>query len=141
MMTVLNSGKVGIGTTNPQGALDVENGSNTATICLNGKCTPTAINPATCHIVTATGQPPVYVSDARCADNEFLLNGGGKANQGSIWGGGLCPSGTPAADATRDGFIHTSAPDGDMKGWSVDGYGGNESGDVCTEAFAVCCSL
>jgi hypothetical protein len=32
-------GKVGLGTTNPLGTLDVENGAGTAEICLNGSCT------------------------------------------------------------------------------------------------------
>jgi hypothetical protein len=41
MMTVLNSGNVGIGSTVPQGTLDVENGSNTASLCLNGSCSTT----------------------------------------------------------------------------------------------------
>ena len=31
---------VGIGTTSPGGTLDIENGSNTATLCMNGKCAP-----------------------------------------------------------------------------------------------------
>jgi hypothetical protein len=137
----INGGNVGIGTTTPQGALDVENDSNTASTCLNGKCTPTVINPATCHAVTAKGSPPLYVSDAGCADGEFFLNGGGVANQGSMWPAGLCPPGTPAADAIRSGYLHTNRPDADMKGWEVDGYGANLSGDVCTEAYAVCCSL
>lgn len=30
--------KVGINTINPQGNLDIENGNNTATLCLNGRC-------------------------------------------------------------------------------------------------------
>jgi hypothetical protein len=38
-MTILDTGSVGIGTTTPAGTLDVENGSNTATSCLNSKCT------------------------------------------------------------------------------------------------------
>jgi hypothetical protein len=36
--TTLSTGNVGIGTTTPAGNLDVENGSNTATLCLNGTC-------------------------------------------------------------------------------------------------------
>lgn len=40
-MTVATSGNVGIGTTGPQGNLDIENGSNTAQLCLNGTCSTT----------------------------------------------------------------------------------------------------
>ncbi len=42
-MTILNNGRVGIGTDSPQGNLDIENNpimneANTATLCLNGSC-------------------------------------------------------------------------------------------------------
>ena len=38
---IMQNGNVGIGTQNPGGNLDVENGSNTATLCLNGSCVNT----------------------------------------------------------------------------------------------------
>lgn len=40
-LTILSGGSVGVGTTAPTGNLDIENGSNTATICLNGTCSST----------------------------------------------------------------------------------------------------
>jgi hypothetical protein len=46
-----NGGFVGIGTLSPQGNLDIENGSNTATLCLNGSCKQ-SVAPT---VVTATG--------------------------------------------------------------------------------------
>ena len=119
-----------IGTPSPGGSLDIENGQNNANLCLNGKCTSTAFNPATCHIVTNEGIAPYYVSDARCATGEFVLSGGGMAETP---GSGLC-------GGTSQGFIHYDAPDADLMGWTVDAYGYNAQNDVCTEAFAVCCS-
>jgi hypothetical protein len=38
-LTIAPNGYVGIGSMNPDGNLDVENGSNTAKLCLNGQCT------------------------------------------------------------------------------------------------------
>jgi hypothetical protein len=49
-----SSGNVGIGTTNPIGNLDVENSSNTATICLNGSCE--------LHAKPTLGPPDYYVT-------------------------------------------------------------------------------
>ena len=42
----LTGGNVGIGVTNPIGNLDIENGQNTATLCLNGQCTSFATPPS-----------------------------------------------------------------------------------------------
>lgn len=46
----LEGGNVGVGSTNPQGTLDVENGSNTATICLNGSCSSSLGSSFSVHI-------------------------------------------------------------------------------------------
>ncbi len=119
---------------------------NPASLTLNGNAT--YFTPATCHLVAATGTAgnpygsaggaQNYVSDARCASNEFAMSGGGVANQ---WSGAnsVCPAGTPASIYSNPGFIHTSVPDADMQGWTIDAYGASESGETCTVAFAICC--
>jgi hypothetical protein len=108
----------------------------------------TAINSApSCRIVTAVGTVgnpygngdyQNYVSDARCASDEYVMAGGGYANQ---WGANsFCPPGTPANIVADKGFLHTSIPDSDLKGWSVDAFAYNESGEDCTQAWAICCT-
>jgi hypothetical protein len=92
------------------------------------------INTASCHVVSALGQAPHYVADARCAANEISISGGGYS------AGSQCPANTPSDIQARVGFIHYSAPDGDLKGWTIDALGADLSGEVCTTAFAVCCS-
>jgi hypothetical protein len=129
-----NQGAVGIGTTSPAGTLDIENRNRTAMLCLNGNCTPTLFPADTCHMVTNIGRGPYYISDARCSNNEFMLNGGGWVQTPSA-----VPPGCPLTNV--QGFIHTSAPDNDMRGWSVDGYGNTASAEACTVALAVCCRL
>lgn len=126
----LTSSGLGIGTTNPIGTVDIENGANSATLCMNGSCV-SSVGYKGCHLVTNKGAAPDYVSDARCASNEIAISGGGRAE---IPGSDLC-------SGTSRGFIHYNAPDSDMKGWSVDAYNYDWSHDVCTEAYALCCPL
>jgi len=85
----------------------------------------------TCHVVTDRGGAPDYISDARCSAGEFLLSGGGRAE-------------TPGSDlcsGTSRGFIHTSIPDADLMGWTVDAFNSTWTGEACTEAYAVCCAV
>lgn len=49
-VTVNNTGEVGIGTTAPQGTLDVENSAANATLCLNGSCVEHLLTDATTTI-------------------------------------------------------------------------------------------
>jgi len=137
-LTINQYGYVGIGNPPPAtalGNLDIENSSNNATLCLNGNCTHTAFNPATCHIVSNMGGPPDYVSDARCANNEFALNGGGQAE---ITGSPNCSSGN---GTNTKGTLHTSFPDSDGKGWTVDAFDWVDNHEACTIAYATCCAM
>lgn len=89
------------------------------------------IDPTQCHSVHAVGPAPNYISNARCGDNEIMINGGGRVE-------------TPGSDlcaGTTKGILHYSAPDPDMRGWTVDGYSFDYSGEACTEAIAFCCPV
>lgn len=85
-----------------------------------------------------------FVSTATCNSDEFLLNGGGHTHPKM---GGGCPY-------SRIGYLHTSRPTGDMRGWNVDGFGILEwpslaftsvpgatpaTTEACTIAYATCC--
>lgn len=100
-----------------------------------------------CRIATNqnVGPPFNYVSTATCNGNEFLLNGGAHSHPGM---GGGCPW-------SRIGYVHTSRPTMDMRGWNVDGFGILEwpslayisvpgavpkDTEACTIAYATCCS-
>jgi type II secretory pathway pseudopilin PulG len=87
--------------------------------------------PKSCHMVSNRGGAPSYVSHARCAANEYMLNGGGRCESP---GSGLCAS-------TSLGFLHLNSPDADMKGWTVDCFEGKGGGEACSEAWATCCTL
>jgi hypothetical protein len=69
------NGNVGIGTTSPGGNLDIENGANTAKLCLNGSCT--------------TSVPPPFggLYEKYCS--------GGCATANPYTGGCSCPSYAP----------------------------------------------
>ncbi len=75
-------GRVGIGTSAPAGNLDIENGQNTATLCLNGHCTA-----ALPHIL---GQGTVNSDDGgsgsvHCRPVSFTPWGGGGVALGNVY--------------------------------------------------------
>ncbi len=87
-----------------------------------------------------------FVSTATCNNDEFLLNGGGHTHPTTMGAG--CPY-------HRIGYLHTSRPTQDMRGWNVDGFGILEwpsmaftsvpgatpaTTEACTIAYATCCS-
>jgi hypothetical protein len=91
------------------------------------QCTPIL---KSCHTVSAMGPGPFFVSDARCAANEYVLNGGGRCerpNPGGQLGG------------VSKGLMHYNAPDPDMQGWTVDCYDDTEGHDAESQAWATCC--
>jgi hypothetical protein len=68
---------VGIGTTSPGGNIDVENGSNTATACINGSCT-SKFGPYTgLTFITATGAGTWTVPTGVTKIKVTIIGGGG----------------------------------------------------------------
>jgi hypothetical protein len=86
-----------------------------------------------CRTVTNVGASPLFVSFARCADDEQLMSGGGRAE---VPGGNFCGEGGQGVNMA---FIHDSFPMNN--GWVVDAYRFDRSGDACSEAFAICCKM
>jgi hypothetical protein len=80
-MVILNNGYIGIGTTAPQGNLDIENGSNTAQLCLNSQCT-TSISSLSHSFGGAYG-----------LNQNNSPNGSGCDHPNPVTGGYNCPSG------------------------------------------------
>lgn len=108
------NGNVGIGTTTPQGTLDIKNASNTATIYLNGKLLhPVCSNR---YANTATKIACGFTSQVKCQTGEFALSGGISGASNSV----LQNSSAMIDDAT-----------GDPVGWNISVYDVFGSG-TCT---------
>ena len=106
-VTITSAGEVGIGTKDPVAALHVIGR-------IRGSFD--------CRIVTNRGGPPTYVSTARCAADEFMLNGGG-----------ACPYLGPG----QYSFLHASFPQGNA--WVADCFKRDGNLDIPSEAYATCC--
>jgi type II secretory pathway pseudopilin PulG len=87
-------------------------------------------NTPTCITRTNRGLPPDYVSVAKCANNEYIISGGGNcAIGGTSFSGNLSP--------TQKAFLHTSGVSGNT--WIADCFESTKSQDAASEAWALCC--
>jgi len=83
-----------------------------------------------CRRVSGFGIVPDHIAIAICADDEYVVGGGGECEIK----GSLCPG-----DPDYDGYMHYNAPLSDLSGWRVDCYDRMMRGEVCSRAYAICC--
>lgn len=107
--------QVGIGTSDPQAALDVKNGFIHAQL--------------DCRVVDGPGTAGSY-NEISCAADEWVINGGG-----------ICTS--PEVDNVNGGFLWTSQPNADLTSWMVACYRADQSATTLDltvgNAYAICC--
>jgi hypothetical protein len=118
-------GNVGIGVTNPIGTLDIENGANTATLCLNGTCTQSL--PATPSVVTSSVQSECTqaTTGVNCPSGQYAISGGGWCSSG----GGF------------NHYLYSSQPSGSPPtGWTIGCTYCSGGGCSCgtQQAYVVC---
>jgi hypothetical protein len=130
-MYISTSGNVGIGTINPIGNLDVENGQNTAKICLDGSCIQSW--PSVPQMVSSTaGGLGSIATTALCPSGTHVISGGGSCT---------CPPGYAGCTDLR--YLINSMPDMTNNGWiATCGDFATTSpgalGDVAVIAYALC---
>jgi|GEM_PF-2528816 len=117
-------------------------------------------NPGACHIVTANHHNgyfdaggPAPTANARCANNEYALSGGGYAGyisnayhynpDQSLECTDLGAINNGSAQSYLTGYLYYNAIDTDMKGWTVKSMAGYDTqrNYMCVKAWAVCCPM
>lgn len=125
-LVIRNNGNVGLGENNPQERLHVANNARVnGNLMVNGNARVDGriYGRLDCRTVEVSGgASPTWVSVASCANDEWVLTGGGKC---------------AVPEHGTKGFIHESHPYGN--GWVVDCFKGDSSGDCTSTAYAVCC--
>ena len=77
-----------------------------------------------CRLVM--GPKTTNASIARCNSDEILFSGGGECQYAS-------------GPGTVYGYLHSSRPQEDLKGWTADCYDFEDNIDIWAVAYAVCC--
>lgn len=89
--------------------------------------------PTTCRTVrNVSTEAPAYASVATCDTDEYLQSGGGKCDTSALSLGCGLPTNSL-------GVLHTSTPSISGDGWIADCFKVDQSGEACSEAWAICC--
>jgi hypothetical protein len=129
-LTITANGYVGIGTTSPGGNLDIENGANTAKLCLNGACTESLASGEPQIVEAAVGGTGNATAIATCPVGTYVTGGGALCTNGG--GGG------------SDAWVFESYPSSSTT-WTArcdakvpTGGGGFNNEPVAANAYAIC---
>jgi hypothetical protein len=134
-MVISAAGNVGVGATNPIGNLDIENGTDTATLCLNGQCTQTLSEAPPTVVSTGLVQGvATAVTSVSCPAGKYARGGGAACTGSSIcqaWLAQSYPTGNPSTGWAAECFCFGGGGAGDYVDYAV-------SGTVYVNAYAIC---
>jgi hypothetical protein len=121
---------VGVGTASPAGNLDIENGANTAKLCLNGACTESLASGEPQIVEAAVGGSGNATATATCPVGTYVTGGGALCTNGG--GGGSDAwvfESYPSSSTTWTARCDAKAPAAG---------GGFNSEPVAANAYAIC---